>query len=287
MSISCSSQSPSKARKKLPDTRLVWSLEENSQQESGLPREFTFVFLMERLHSSDKVTMKRAFAGNADGSSLSAPSSAVKKKHIWTSIKSATGGEHKSNNRPTKSRKEYVSESVVATSVVVEEEQEGVIDNRNVSDLPLTPTPYTAVMESSGERSFDGIKETIARAPRVRLRSSEEETPVYHKKVNPESKALDSDYDDVFTPIRFNIDIQPRINGSLESKIFDYDGQQSIVSGEVGQVFPTTSAGEGPSADEHHDCFINGLYNFAKLPGSFEDLVGLPGNSFSTVVSIN
>lgn len=34
--------------KRLPDTKLVWSLEENSQQETGLPREFTFVFLVER-----------------------------------------------------------------------------------------------------------------------------------------------------------------------------------------------------------------------------------------------
>jgi hypothetical protein len=30
------------------DTLLHWSLEENSQQEDGLPREFTFVFLIER-----------------------------------------------------------------------------------------------------------------------------------------------------------------------------------------------------------------------------------------------
>ncbi|PQE13223.1 GCN5-related N-acetyltransferase protein [Rutstroemia sp. NJR-2017a BBW] len=35
------------------DTHLHWSLEENAQQEDGLPREFTFVFLVER--SSPKV----------------------------------------------------------------------------------------------------------------------------------------------------------------------------------------------------------------------------------------
>ena len=30
------------------DTKLVWSLEENDQQMTGLPREFTFVFLVAR-----------------------------------------------------------------------------------------------------------------------------------------------------------------------------------------------------------------------------------------------
>ncbi|KAH6681645.1 hypothetical protein B0J14DRAFT_469832 [Halenospora varia] len=35
---------PSKPPKRFPNTRLVWSLEENPQQDSGLPREFTFVF---------------------------------------------------------------------------------------------------------------------------------------------------------------------------------------------------------------------------------------------------
>lgn len=33
---------------RIPDTRLVWSLEENDQQMTGLPREFTFVFLVAR-----------------------------------------------------------------------------------------------------------------------------------------------------------------------------------------------------------------------------------------------
>lgn len=35
-------------RQDLRDRRLVWSLEENDQQEAGLPREFTFVFLVEQ-----------------------------------------------------------------------------------------------------------------------------------------------------------------------------------------------------------------------------------------------
>lgn len=35
-------------RRRYPDTKLVWTLEEYFQQKAGRPREFTFVFLMER-----------------------------------------------------------------------------------------------------------------------------------------------------------------------------------------------------------------------------------------------
>lgn len=37
-------------RHDLRDRKIVWSLEENDQQEAGLPREFTFVFLVEQPH---------------------------------------------------------------------------------------------------------------------------------------------------------------------------------------------------------------------------------------------
>ncbi len=37
---------------KVDSSRLVWSLEENKEQESGLPREFTFVFLVQRQNLS-------------------------------------------------------------------------------------------------------------------------------------------------------------------------------------------------------------------------------------------
>ncbi len=40
---------------RIPDTRLLWSLEENDQQASGLPREFTFVFLVARPPKSHSV----------------------------------------------------------------------------------------------------------------------------------------------------------------------------------------------------------------------------------------
>ncbi|ESZ91271.1 hypothetical protein SBOR_8338 [Sclerotinia borealis F-4128] len=48
MKIQGSTRSTFHKSTRYPDTLLHFSLEENSQQESGLPREFTFVFLVER-----------------------------------------------------------------------------------------------------------------------------------------------------------------------------------------------------------------------------------------------
>jgi hypothetical protein len=49
------------------------------------------------------------------------------------------------------------------------------------------------------------------------------------------------------------------------------------IEGEVGQKFV--------SDGDHSDAMVNGLYNFAKLPGSWEDLVELPGRAVTSVVS--
>jgi hypothetical protein len=41
-------QGSSRTAGKVPSSKMVWSLEENEQQHTGLPREFTFVFLIEQ-----------------------------------------------------------------------------------------------------------------------------------------------------------------------------------------------------------------------------------------------
>lgn len=50
----------------LESSKLVWSLEENQQQAAGLPREFTFIFLVERMDSDAAlrlaVTIKPVFS---------------------------------------------------------------------------------------------------------------------------------------------------------------------------------------------------------------------------------
>ncbi|KAH8663520.1 hypothetical protein BGZ60DRAFT_69342 [Tricladium varicosporioides] len=152
-----------------------------------------------------------------------------------------------------------------------------------VSDMADLVTELRLV----GQSGFDGVMENLEKMKHLRVRSKEEYIPVYFDDPDPQRRALDSDYDEIFTPVHFSISIQPRINRSLENKLFEYEAQRSIVSGEVGQKFPTAlfdSNGE-PLNGEYKDTIINGLYNFAKVPGSFEDLIELPGNSVTTVVS--
>ena len=50
----------------------------------------------------------------------------------------------------------------------------------------------------------------------------------------------------------------------------------STVADQVGQKFPAGDKREGEE-------FVNGLYNFAKLPGSLKDMVQLPGNAVTLV----
>ena len=51
-------------------SKLLWSLEENSEQANGLPREFTFVFLVEQTIAEAplklKISMKPVFSNNPE-----------------------------------------------------------------------------------------------------------------------------------------------------------------------------------------------------------------------------
>lgn len=96
---------------------------------------------------------------------------------------------------------------------------------------------------------------------------------------------LDNDYEAIFTPIRMNIDVQPRISGCLDNKISGEFIGGAMLTGEIGQKFPTVLPDYNVFEDMHDKCMLNGLYNFAKLPGSFEDMVELPGTAVTSVVS--
>jgi hypothetical protein len=46
--LSSQGSTRSEQRPTMPDTRLIWPLEENTKQKGGIPHEFTFVFLIHR-----------------------------------------------------------------------------------------------------------------------------------------------------------------------------------------------------------------------------------------------
>ncbi|KAF4628317.1 hypothetical protein G7Y89_g9834 [Cudoniella acicularis] len=278
------SDSPPKPTKRFPDTRLVWSLEENSQQESGLPREFTFVFLMERVHSDKEEGIYSEIS--PDGKIQTAGTPALRGK--IDTIATVQGSQTLPSIRTPKPRRSILP-------IILKKEPSQMVsasgknnDEKQLAHYDGMSETLAETMDSMGEPSLrqgslDGVMENISKVTHIRIRSKEEYAPVYFDEPDPQQKALDSDYTEVFTPVYFSISVQPRINGSLENKLFEYETQRSVVSGEVGQKFPTALFGDDPLEGEQRDALINGLYNFAKVPGTFEDLIELPGNSITTV----
>jgi hypothetical protein len=83
-----------------------------------------------------------------------------------------------------------------------------------------------------------------------------------HTAVDPEA---------IFSPIYIGITIKPRISNIMTSLTTLEHSEETRVEGEVGQKLKA-AVNSG------------GYYNFAKMPGSFEDLIELPGNAISSVV---
>lgn len=79
------------------------------------------------------------------------------------------------------------------------------------------------------------------------------------------------DPDTTFSPFHISITVKPRISGIMPDLTILEHAEESKVEGEVGQML---KAAVGDA----------GYYNFAQMPGNFEDLVELPGNSVSSVV---
>jgi hypothetical protein len=53
----------------------------------------------------------------------------------------------------------------------------------------------------------------------------------------------------------------------------------------VGQRFPTEGTEDSWGKKEHPQVMVDGMYNFAKMGGTFEDMVALPGKAVTTKVS--
>lgn len=92
----------------------------------------------------------------------------------------------------------------------------------------------------------------------------------------------------VFTPVHFHISVKPSITNAPDksTNLFagsDYD--EAIVEGQVGQRFGAFE--EDEEDEDGESVLVDGLYNFAAMGGHFEDLVELPGSSVGTIVSLH
>ncbi|KAK0112978.1 hypothetical protein ONS95_014692 [Cadophora gregata] len=269
---------------KIPDTTLVWSLEENSQQEGGLPREFTFVFLLER-----PLPKKSAYQSQVTVQPPGRPQMR----------KAATEGDEAVCCKQGSAALKY--ERIAGIDATLQEP-------RSVPPTPpRSPPPKKLIKRSmdlahtlvaKAQSNFEEIEECVHTKTTELENELSHMSQKFHKAyVEPEplhvtgempnarrvSTASSIRNEDVFTPIHFHISVKPRITNAPDksTNVFaasEYD--ESIVEGQVGQRF---GAFEHENNVDGESVLVDGLYNFAAMGGHFEDLVELPGSSVGTI----
>ncbi|QSZ30470.1 hypothetical protein DSL72_000024 [Monilinia vaccinii-corymbosi] len=205
MKIQASTRSTFSHSTRRPDTLLHFSLEENIQQESGLPRELTFVFLLERPSKKQHPPV-----------------------HTFHSSSRIKTLEHR-----------------------VQEKLKGLGDmNEGKETEECMRYEY---QDLAGERK--GARER-----------------------------LDADFEGVFGEVEFEICVEPRVSGTLKLPSIGPHTETATVAGEVGQKFPTEGTLDSVGKIEHPEVMVDGLYNFAKMGGAFEEQVSFPGASVGSRV---
>lgn len=92
------------------------------------------------------------------------------------------------------------------------------------------------------------------------------------------AKITDGDYGQIFSPIKIRISVKPRIEGAVDRSVdlLGADWEENIVAGQIGQRF---FDGDGTRDEE-----VDGLFNFAMMEGTLEDMVEMPGRAVTTIV---
>ncbi|KAJ5054740.1 uncharacterized protein L3040_001005 [Drepanopeziza brunnea f. sp. 'multigermtubi'] len=271
---------------RIPDTALVWSLEENSQQEGGVPREFTFVFLLERplpRSSKSKSRLGSLSQSERDAETIPRLKSQTAMKEGERSLQCCTP-------RPALAGYERVA---------------GIDEQISRPPAPPRSPPPTKKLV---KRSVDMAHALAAKAQCIHTRVKELEDELAHlyNKVEAQVEANMGGAEPlrvtgellnarklsaastvapgrVFTPIRFQISIKPRIANAPDksTNLVASEFDESIVEGQVGQRFGAFEEEEEEEGGE--SVLVGGLYNFAAMGGHFEDLVELPGSSVGTM----
>jgi hypothetical protein len=89
------------------------------------------------------------------------------------------------------------------------------------------------------------------------------------------------DHAATFTPMHIGIHIKPHISNLVNGLPCPGEYEETLIADEVGQRLVVEHTQDAKSADLHA---TSGYYNFAKMPGNFEDLIELPGNAVTSVV---
>ncbi len=259
--------------KRKPDTVLVWSIEENEQQKGGLPREFTFVFLLERPNRPNPEDQV-ANAGRKELTPASRPNFDLdtnpdQRNETSVNIRSILHRTFRRSftkmTRTILSKARSASDEVAYTRSTTAEVQSFTAS----CELPINDAPLV-------------VTKTITTTTTPPKNTTADD-------LNPDNPA------DIFTPIHLHITVRPCITNAPDvHRGLDGGIDGAVVQGQVGQRFSSgmnCEDDDGGGVRGVKDGCGNGsgmleeLYNFAELPGNFEDLVELPGSSVGSVVS--
>jgi hypothetical protein len=89
------------------------------------------------------------------------------------------------------------------------------------------------------------------------------------------------DHAATFTPMHIGIHIEPHISNIMNGLPCAGEYEEALVVDEIGQRLVVEHTHDADFVDNHA---ASGYYNFAKMPGNFEDLIELPGNAVTSVV---
>jgi hypothetical protein len=239
----------------LPDTLLVWSLEESNQQKGGIPQEFTFVFLISHglpvatldgisaagFHVSEEA---KRVSGGLDGAAAD-----TSQHHNGPGIL-----KYKGNGKKTATTTEAQELDLSATDSLkikinpVRQEASENETSENPNNFKLLPKDYNSI--------FGPITLNVCVRPQIAgFKQHIVEGELEHT-------AIELDH----APNRVGFPI-------LDSELYHLS-----VTKEIGQKFFNVN---------EKGVETGGLYNLANLPGGLEDMVELPGNSSTTVACFN
>lgn len=106
-------------------------------------------------------------------------------------------------------------------------------------------------------------------------------SPITHREAD---RRAGIDHDTIFGPMHIGIAVKPQISNTMSGISFKDEWEETMVDEEVGQKLRTDRIQLDPkSRVSSINSMTEGYYNFAHMPGNFEDLIELPGNAITTM----
>jgi hypothetical protein len=241
--LSSQGSTRSEQRPTMPDTRLIWPLEENTKQKGGIPHEFTFVFLIHRplpvitlstestggLHATDTAKRSSGALGEVAAEPSKRRRGCGKRENKGKGRETATKTEEQGLARDVRPPAlAHLADQAVA-SAPAEEKADERIAQRNAQGAMASVNPGSSSMEhaeKSVSETADQFKPQSSKShgpdkepPRSVADSSNtaidpvpQGTSKKESSENPNnSKLVPENYSSIFGPIKINICVRPHI----------------------------------------------------------------------------